>query len=108
MKPAAFTIQSNVAIDNLIGGVTRTWAKSMEVFGYIDLLTGSDDATLQDAFLEQSTHVLIIPEYVSGITDQMRVLKDDGRWYEITYVDDPMDQHHHIEVFLKYGGVVNV
>ena len=101
-----FTIQSKSVIPDGIGGLKDTWGTVMTIHGYLDLLSGSDNNTIQNAFVEQSTHILIVPMFYEGITDNMRVLDSMGRYYEITYVDDPVGQHHHLEIYLKFGGVV--
>lgn len=105
--PQVFTIQSNAPTADGIGGHKDTWSKVKDVYGYLDLVTGSDNNTIQNAFVEQSTHILIIPTYTDGITDKMRVVDSANRWYSITYVDDPVSQHHHLELYLKFGGVIS-
>ena len=102
-----FKIQVMDQVDNGIGGFNEDWAEFKTVQGYIDLLTGTDLNTLQNAFTEQSTHILIVPEFTPGITDDMRVVDGAGRYYTITYVDDPVGQGHHNEIYCKYGGVAN-
>lgn len=103
----AYRIQSAVLVDDGIGGSVATWTDTMSVDAYLDLTTGSDNNTVQNAFVQQSTHVLIIPTHTPGITDKMRVVDTDNRWYSITYVDDPVGQHHHLELYLKFGGVIS-
>lgn len=104
MKTGVFTIQQRATTDDGIGGKTTTWAHWATVRGYLDLVTGSDENPQQNAFLERSTHVLIIPVFTDGITDKMRVVDSAGRWYHVTYSDDPVGQGHHNEVYLTYGG----
>ena len=102
-----FEIEVMAQVDDGIGGFTENWAPFKTVSGYIDLITGTDLNTLQNAFTEQSTHIVIIPSFTTGITDKMRVVDADNRWYSITYADDPVGQHHHNELYVKYGGVLN-
>lgn len=102
-----FTIQQFSQFDDGIGGFTENWAPFKTVQGYLDLITGTDLNTLQNAFTEQSTHVLIVPQFTDGITDKMRVVDNQNRYYTITYADDPVGQHHHNELYVKYGGVLN-
>lgn len=90
-----------------LGGLIDDWGLFKTVSGYLDLLTGTDSNLTQNAFVENSTHILVVPDYVSGITDKMRVVDAIGRMYEITYSDDPVGVHHHIELYLKFGGEVN-
>uniref|UniRef100_UPI0035A05891 phage head closure protein n=1 Tax=Jeotgalibaca porci TaxID=1868793 RepID=UPI0035A05891 len=102
-----FEIQIMKQNDDGIGGYTEKWYEFETVKGYIDLLTGTDQNTLQNAFTEQSTHVLIIPQFTTGITDKMRVIDSQNRYYSITYADDPVGVGHHNELYLTFGGVLN-
>jgi len=103
----SFTIEEYTQDDDGIGGVFETWAKFKTVKGYLDLVTGTDINAVQNAIIEQSTHVVIIPSFTTGITDKMRIVDVDNRWYSITYADDPVGQHHHNELYVKYGGVID-
>ena len=103
-----FEIEVMAQVDDGIGGFIEDWAPFKTVQGYLDLITGTDLNTLQNAFTEQSTHVLIIPQFTTDITDKMRVVDSQNRYYTITYADDPIGQHHHNELYVKYGGVIDV
>lgn len=102
-----FEIEVMAQVDDGIGGFIEDWAPFKTVQGYIDLITGTDLNTLQNAFTEQSTHVLIIPQFTHGITDKMRVVDSQNRNYTITYADDPVGVGHHNELYIKFGGVLN-
>ncbi|WP_346208393.1 head-tail adaptor protein [Caldifermentibacillus hisashii] len=102
-----FQIQQLTQIDDGIGGYIEDWTLFKEVQGYLDLVTGTDLNSVQNAIIEQSTHLLIIPEFTVGITDKMRVVDENKRYYTITYSDDPMGVHHHNEIYCKFGGVLD-
>lgn len=102
-----FEIEVMEQVDDGIGGFTENWAPFKTVQGYLDLITGTDLNTLQNAFTEQSTHVLIIPQFTDGITDKMRVVDTQNRYYAITYADDPVGVGHHNELYIKFGGVID-
>ena len=107
--PREFRIQQRQLSDDEIGGVEEAWSDYMSVEGYIDLQNGSDlpSGSLNNAWVEESTHILVIPEMPADIIDDsMRVVGGD-RWYDITYVDNPVGIDHHLELYLRYGGVVN-
>lgn len=88
-----------------IGGFTEKWEDKKSVYGYIDLVNGTDRNNIQNAFTEQSTHIGIIPMYDEAIKQGMRLNDPStGRWYHIDYVDDPMNLHHHQELYMTYGG----
>lgn len=103
-----FMIQHKAQVDDGLGGFTENWKTFNTVDGYIDFITGTDRNMVQNAFVEDSTHVLIIPDYTQGITDNMRVVDKDNRYYSITYSDNPVGVNHHNEIYLTYGGVLDV
>ena len=102
-----FLIQTKTQADDGIGGFTEDLSDLKEVFGYLDLVTGTDLNNVQNAIIEQSTHVLILPEFISWVTADMRIVDDQKRFYLITYADDPMGVHHHNELYCKFGGVIS-
>lgn len=102
-----FLIQAKTQADDGIGGFTEDWSDLKEVFGYLDLVTGTDLNNVQNAIIEQSTHVLILPEFISWVTADIRIVDSLKRYYTITYADDPMGVHHHNELYCKFGGVIN-
>lgn len=99
-KLKAFTQQADGQ-----GGVTTEWADVDTVYGYLDLITGTNqNSAFLNAETEQSTHVLVIPKYQDGITDKMRIADVKGRLYSVTYVDNPVGVNHHLEIYLKFEG----
>lgn len=107
-EPQSFIIQKIVGQKpDGIGGLIDDWDLFKGVNGYLDLLTGTDESPLQNASVEDSTHILAIPDYTEGITDDMRVVDSSKRWYEVTYSDDPVGVRHHNELYLKFGGVLD-
>ena len=75
------------------------------LFGWIDLSTG-DSKYDYKAKIEDSTHIFIC-DYIEGITDidiekAKAVVK--GVEYDIKYIDDPMELHEQLEIYLKKVG----
>lgn len=101
-----FVIEKKKQVDDGIGGLKEEWStfKVIEE-GYMDLMNGTDINTVQQAFVEESTHMFIITEFTHGITDDMRIRDESNRLYAITFSDDPVGQHHHNEIHCKYIGV---
>lgn len=96
-----YLIQEEVPESDGIGGVISSGFKKFDIVnGLLDLSNGSDRNTIQNAVTENSTHILVILDYVGGITDNMRVVAEDGRVYDITYPDDPAGQGNHNELYL--------
>lgn len=92
-------------ISDGIGGFTYALVDFMTVNGYIDLISGTDQAINQKAIVEESTHYAIIPRYATGIEKDMELTDEQGKTYAITYVDDPMGLHHHLEIYLTFKEV---
>lgn len=87
--------------DGMGGSLPDTYEKFRVVDGVLDLISGTDRTTIQNAVTEDSTHVLIILDYTKGITDKMRIVDDEGRVYDITYSDNPAGQNSHNELLLS-------
>ena len=53
---------------------------------------------------------MFICEYQNlDISEENSRMVIDGKAYEITYIDNPMNLNYHLEIYLKYiGGVQNV
>lgn len=105
-----FIFQEEKVVPDGIGGSIKGWVPVehlKEVEGYLDLVTGTNLNPVQNAFIEESTHVLVIPEFRPGITDKMRIVDQHNRFYLVTYADDPVGVGHHNEVYCKYGGAVD-
>lgn len=84
-------------------GSTEEWAELGEVRGWLDLITGTDLPTGggENAFVEESTHVLItdgIPTLT--LTDADRIVSH-GVVFNITYVDDVTQVGDHLEIYLR-------
>lgn len=105
-KPQYFDLEKKVQTDDGIGSFNEQWKRTAVMSGYLDLVTGTNQSTIQNAFIESSTHVFILPNIPDDldITDQMRIVDSQGRWYSVTHVDNVMGQHHHLEVYVTFGG----
>lgn len=98
-----YTVWGNTRIDNGIGGHTETPKELFSINGYLDLITG-DERITYNAFMEESTHVLLT-DYRTDIKRKEHWITDDnGNRYDITLVDDPVNMHKHLEIYLKFVG----
>lgn len=104
--PYDMTVQTRQQTDDGIGGTITTWSDIGTLTGYIDMVNGSDLPTgaADNAFIENSTHVAVIPDGKPGrVSDKDRITYQ-GRGYDVTFVDDPVGVGHHLEVYLRYAG----
>ena len=107
-EPQNLIIQSAIQQEDGIGGVLESWKDVKTVKGYVDLITGTDNNfNVQKAITEDSTHVVILPEYESGIDPNMRIVDAQKRAYLITHVDDVMNIHHHLEIYCRFDEVIS-
>jgi len=94
---------------NAIGEKILDWNTTDELIGFLDMQSQMANRNVYYTKLEESTHIFIC-DYVAlnkGIEDRRMLINDEV--YDVLYIDDPMNLHQHLEIFLKYiGGQNNV
>ena len=96
--------QKNGFTDNDIGERIHQWTDIQTLNGFLDLSNGDSKYSTYDAKLQESTHMWIC-DYVSvdrNPTDKRLVV--NGVAYDILLIDDPMELHQHLEIYLKFVG----
>ena len=99
-------LQSKTVVTNAIGEQVPEWMTVQTLFGWLDLQAGGTNYNIYNAKIQDSTHIFIA-DYVqldSRIEAEKSRAVIDGKVYDITLIDDPMDMHQHFEFFLKYTG----
>lgn len=88
-----------------IGTAIVGWEDVITLIGWLDLNSGDTKTTVFDARIQQSTHVFIcdyrfidVPE-----AEELRAVID-GKIYQVTVMDDPMELHRQWEIYLAYTG----
>lgn len=92
---------------NAIGERVINWETSNELTGYLDLMGQTTNRNNFSSKIEESTHVFI-GDYVKldkKVENKRMVIEDEI--YEVLLIDDPMNLHQHIEIYLKYVGGQN-
>lgn len=87
-----------------IGEDIKEWLPLMKIRGFLDLMNNGKDYATYNRAMEDSTNVFIC-DYVSidkPASDLRAVV--NGKEYDVTYIDDPMELHKHLEIFLKRVG----
>lgn len=100
MGPFKYEIYHVNLLPDGIGGNTTKETLFQTVNGWMDLFSGTDRNTIQNAQTQDSTHILITDKFYVGIEDSMFV-KHEGKKYQITLVDNPVSVGHHLELYLK-------
>lgn len=91
---------------NEIGGTSKTWTTVQTIKGWLDLSGGDSKYTTYNAKVQESTHVLVA-DYVSldaRIKAENSRLVVGGKVFDILLIDDPMELHEQLEIYLKYTG----
>ena len=88
---------------NSIGEKVRSWTDTHTLLGWLDLSTG-DSRYTYGAKLQESTHIFITDYAPIDRNANNKRLVVNGVTYEILLIDDPMELHQQLEIFLKYVG----
>lgn len=105
------TIQVNTGTTrNEIGEHVKTWTDVQTIKGWLDLQSGGADYTKMNAKIQESTHIFI-GDYVELDkrikAENSRLLLGNGEAalvYDILLIDDPMEMHQQLEIYLKFTG----
>ena len=91
-------------VKNGIGENVMSWIDYKTIHGFLDFSTEATGRTNYNSKIVDSDHVFIC-DYVE-INKPIIELKAycNNKEFDITYIDDPMNLHKHLEIFLKYIG----
>lgn len=89
---------------NSIGERIQTWADYHEFSaGWLDLSNGDSKYT-HDAKLQESTHIFVTDYAPIDRTATDKRLVVGGVAYDVLLIDDPMELHQQLEIYLKFVG----
>lgn len=100
---------------NEVGKRVPIWHDVVELTGWIDLQSGSSPYTTYNAKIQESTHVFVcdyvpIPDTLEVDGQIVQVCAENARMvaksqeYDVMLIDDPMELHKQLEIFLKFTG----
>jgi len=94
-----YVFKPTVAGENELGQEIFEYKKVAEFIGYMDMLAGNE-STDKLAYLADSTHIILTKDMTvnAKIEDKIEV---NGKSYEVTYVDNPVNIGHHLEIYVK-------
>ena len=89
---------------NGIGEKITSWVDYKTIHGFLDFMSESTGRSNFNSKIIESTHVFVC-DYVE-IDKKTPELKAycNNQEFDITYIDDPMNLHYHLEIFLRYVG----
>jgi SPP1 family predicted phage head-tail adaptor len=88
---------------NSLGEKVQSWTDVHTLTGWLDLSTG-DSKYAYDAKLQESTHIFITDYAPIDRKANNKRLVVDGLVYDVLLIDDPMELHQQLEIYLKYVG----
>ena len=88
---------------NSIGERIQAWSDYLKLWGWLDLSTG-DSKYNYDAKLQESTHIFICDYTAVDRKADNKRLVVNGIIYDVLLIDDPMELHQQLEIYLKYVG----
>lgn len=98
-------LQEKHSLPNNIGEKVPIWKTVQNINGFLDLQNGDSKYMSYDAKIQESTHIFIC-DYVdlSAYDAEICRMVISGRIYDVMLIDDPMELHKHLEIYLKYTG----
>lgn len=101
------TLQAKTTTKNAIGEKVSNWTDVKTIRGYLDY-TGGDASHKTDfkGGIEETTHIFICDFITLDVKPTQCRLVSDHKVYDVLMIDDPMDLHQHLEIFLKYNEAV--
>lgn len=94
----------NGSATNSIGERIQTWTDYHRFqTGWLDL-SGGDSKYTHDAKLQESTHIFITDYTPIDRNATNKRLMVNGVVYDVLLIDDPMELHQHLEIYLKMVG----
>ena len=99
-------IQIKKPVRNEIGESVSTWADVQPVTGCLDSNGGQAAYATFNTKIVESSHVFIsdFQELDGRIKAENSRMVINGKVYDIMLIDDPMELHKQLEIFLKYTG----
>lgn len=99
-------IQTYTVSQNSIGEQVKSWSDKQSIKGWLDLQAGDSKYSTFNAKIQESTHIFIA-DYVpiaDGIRAENSRMIINGKRYDIMLIDDPMEMHEQLEIYLKFTG----
>lgn len=108
-------LQVKTTTKDKIGAAVTSWVTVAELQGFLDYQSGDASIGSFKAKIQETTHLFIcdfkpIPKeiVIEGksykVNDESTRMVADSQEYNVLHIDDPMNLHKHLEIYLKYTG----
>lgn len=95
--------QSIESETNHLGERVQSWTDIHTLYGWLDLSSGDSKYT-HDAKLQESTHIFITDYTPIDQNPNDKRMMVNGKVYDVLLIDDPMELHQQLEIYLKFMG----
>lgn len=89
---------------NAIGERVPNWETVETLMGFLDYQAGDSKYLSYDAKIQESTHVFICDFTPLSVKAENSRMIIKGERYDVMLLDDPMELHYQLEIYLKYTG----
>lgn len=100
------TFQVKSSKKNIIGEKMPTWKNKLNILGWLDYASGSNELSKYNAKVQESTHIFLCDYDVKlneiNAENSRCVINDNI--YQVLMIDNPMQMNEHCEIYLKYVG----
>lgn len=108
-------LQVKTTTKDKIGAAVTAWVTVAELQGFLDYQSGDARIGSFNAKIQETTHLFIcdfkpIPNTIEvegkiyKTTAENSHMVIDSQEYNVLHIDDPMNLHKHLEIYLKYTG----
>lgn len=108
-------LQVSITTKNEIGESVKAWHDVWSQNGWIDLSSGDSKHTTYNSKIQESTHVFICDyKAISGtftfggktvkVSAESTRMVANSQAYDVMLIDDPMELHQQLEIYLKFTG----
>ena len=100
------SMQISTTTKNAIGESVKSWTTVQTIHGFLDFQSGDARYSNFNAKIQESSHVFIC-DYVtldSRIKSENSRMIVNNQIYDVILIDDPMELHQHLEIYLNYTG----
>lgn len=99
-------VQIKTTVKNTIGESVETWNTVGSVLGWLDYHLGQSNVNVFNTKIQDTTHFFLCDYYrwVSSATAEDCRMVINGNVYNVLLIDDPMQMHEHLEIYLQYMG----
>ena len=98
-------LQVKTTTKDKIGAAVTSWVTVAELQGFLDYQSGDARIGSFNAKIQETTHLFICDfKPIPNTTAENSHMVIDSQEYNVLMIDDPMNLHKHLEIYLKYTG----